>query len=250
MPDATLHPTPLDAGRGDGAPPGRGWRALRWLAGTASLAVLALAAAALIPGSHASHGAPRFAVAAAAPHASGGVVKARVGKIFGSDIPASRYGTEISQQENGIGADGQIASDLAPVPAAAFRRPVAAYLTYAQRWSVKLGRAVGTLTAELEHGRRAAAQAAWDTAFSDYLHLGAVYGLLPGALNDRLAQVPSSLGQRRFTGLHRIEKGLWQGARAAVPGAGGDRARESGRRPPAHAAHDRDLTAGLRDPGP
>ncbi|HXD65596.1 MAG TPA: EfeM/EfeO family lipoprotein, partial [Solirubrobacteraceae bacterium] len=45
-----------------------------------------------------------------------------------------------------------------------------------------------------------------------YLHLGAVYGLLPGNLNDRLAQIPTSLNQTHFTGLHRVEKGLWQGA--------------------------------------
>jgi hypothetical protein len=219
MADATLHSTPLDVGAGDGPPPARGRRALRWLAGTAALAVLALAAAALIPGSHSSHGAQRFAVAAVAPHASGPAVRARVGKVFGSDIPAARYGTEISRQENGIGANGQIASDLSPVPAGAFRRPVAAYLSYAQRWTVKLGAAVGTLTARLAGGGRAAAKRDWDTAFSDYLHLGAVYGLLPGALNDRLAQVPSDRDQRRFTGLHRIEKGLWQGAplRSLVP---------------------------------
>ena len=139
--------------------------------------------------------------------------------MFGSDIAARDYGTRISQQENGIGPNGQVASDLDPLAPSAFRRPVAGYIHYAVGVSSRLGTAVSALTAQLRAGDRAGAERAWDVAFADYLHLGAVYGLLPGDLNDRLAQVPTDLTQTRFTGLHRVEKGLWQGAplRSLVP---------------------------------
>jgi high-affinity iron transporter len=198
--------------------PSRPRRLLLWLIGVAALAALALAAAALIPGSHASS--PPFSVRAVAPHSSAAnQLHVRETKVLGSGMSAQSYGTRISQRENGIGPNGQIASDLDPLPARYFNRPVAQYLRYAVGWSGRLGGAMATLTARLRAGDRAGAEHAWNTAFSDYLHLGAVYNLLPGDLNDRLAQVPSSLSQAHFTGLHRIEKGLWQGAapRSLVP---------------------------------
>jgi hypothetical protein len=202
--------TGIDGGSGHGKP-SRPRRLALWLAGIAALAVVAVAAAALIPGSHTTTA--RFSRLVVAPHGSGAnQLTARQTKIFGSNIAADKYGTQISQRENGIGPDGQIASDLDPLPPSAFRRPVAGYIHYALRVSGQLGSAVSSLTARLRMGDRGASERAWDVAFADYLHLGAVYGLLPGDLNARLAQVPSDLGQTHFTGLHRIEKGLWQGA--------------------------------------
>ncbi|HTU95022.1 MAG TPA: EfeM/EfeO family lipoprotein [Solirubrobacteraceae bacterium] len=189
-----------------------------WLAGVAGLAIVAVIAAAVIPGSHSS--APRFSTLAVASHGStANQLHVRVKAVFGSDISAQKYGTQISQRENGIGPGGQIASDLDPLPANSFDRPVAEYLRYAVGVSGQLGTAVSALTARLESGDRAAAQRAWNVAFTDYLHLGAVYGLLPGDLNDRLAQIPTDLDETHFTGLHRVEKGLWQGAplRSLVP---------------------------------
>jgi high-affinity iron transporter len=53
-------------------------------------------------------------------------------------------------------------------------------------------------------------------AWSDYLHLGAVYGLLPGTLDHEIDGMPQNLAGSGpgsgFGGLHRIEKGLWTGA--------------------------------------
>ena len=140
--------------------------------------------------------------------------------MFGSTIAANRYGTLIGDQENeGINAQGQLSSDLPPLSPGAFTAPVAAYKRYAERWGVKLGRAVDTLRAGLASNQRAVAQREWATAFSDYLHLGAVYGLLPTNLDHRLAANPTNLGDPHFTGLHRIELGLWTGAapRSLVP---------------------------------
>jgi hypothetical protein len=200
------------AGRGSGrGRPSRPRRLVLWVAGIAALAVLALVAAALIPGSHAP--APPFSRLVAAPHGStANPLRTRQSKVFGSNIAAAQYGTQISQRENGIGPNGTIASDLDPLPARSFDRPVAGYIHYAVGVSGQLGTAVSALTAQLRAGNRGAAKRAWDVAFADYLHLGAVYGLLPGNLNDRLAQVPTDLSKSDFTGLHRVEKGLWQGA--------------------------------------
>jgi hypothetical protein len=217
--------TPLP-GIGDGSrPPGRRRapdprRTAVRVAGLALLALLVLAAAALIPGSHSS-GTTRFGVARIAPATSGAnTLPYRERKVFGSNIAASRYGTLIGDQENeGVNAQGQLASDLPPLSPSAFDAPVAAYKRYAERWSVKLGQAVDTLRSGLASGDRAAAQREWTAAFSDYLHLGAVYGLLPTSLDHQLAANPTDLADPHFTGLHRIELGLWTDAppRSLVP---------------------------------
>jgi hypothetical protein len=197
-------------------------RAALWLAGVAVLAVVVVAAAAIIPGSH-GHGSARFGVARVA---SGSAVSNPLPhhetKVFGTDIPADQYGTLIGRQENqGVNAQGQMVSDLSPLPPASFDRPIAAYRTYAERWSVRLGGAVAILRTALAANDRAAAQRDWAIAFADYLHLGAVYGLLPAALDRSLAGVPQDLGDRHFPGLHRVELGLWTGAppRSLVPTA-------------------------------
>jgi hypothetical protein len=196
-------------------------RAALWLAGVAVLAVLVIAAAAIIPGSH-NNGSARFGVArVAAGSPSGNTLPHHEAKVFGTDIPAKQYGTLIGRQEQGINAEGQMVSDLSPLPPASFDRPIAAYRTYAERWSVRLGGTVATLRTALAANDRGAAQRDWATAFADYLHLGAVYGLLPVALDRSLAGVPEDLADRRFPGLHRIELGLWTGAppRSLVPTA-------------------------------
>jgi high-affinity iron transporter len=191
-----------------------------WLAGIGGLALVAILAAAIIPGSHTTAAKQPFSTLAVAPHSSSAnQLRSRLSSVYGSAIPASKYGTRISRQENGIGPNGQIASDLDPLPPNSFDRPVAGYIHYALGVSGQLGTAVSALTVQLQAGDRARAERAWNVAFTDYLHLGAVYGLLPGNLNDRLAQIPTHLNQTQFTGLHRVEKGLWQGAplRSLVP---------------------------------
>ena len=116
-------------------------------------------------------------------------VPARVTTVVNSSIPAKQYGSKIAAMENGVDAMGR-GLGSSPVPVAAFARPVARL--------PRVRRALGgparprrrALTAALRAGNRAAARRAWATAFSDYLHLGAVYGLLPGDLNDRPGGLP------------------------------------------------------------
>ena len=69
----------------------------------------------------------------------------------------------------------------------------------------------------LEANDRAASQAAWRAAYTTYLKLGAVYLVGPvAALNQQIDGTASGLeggvSNPRFTGLHRIEYGLWSGA--------------------------------------
>ena len=191
-----------------GVRPRRPGRIVIWLGAVVLLAVAALVAAAVIPGSHHPVGddaVAQRAVAAPTPSRDGPV---RVKKVFDSSISAKRYGTQVAQMENGYNASGPV-SDLSPLPVSAFDRPVAVYRRYAERWAARLGHDVVPLTVALRAGNRGLARRDWATAFSDYLHLGAVYGLLPSDLNNDLAGMPGEIGDPHFIGLHRIEMGLW-----------------------------------------
>jgi hypothetical protein len=195
----------------------RPWRSrpVVWLAGVVSLAVLALIAAATIPGSHS--GSSTFSVKRTAGRQStADQLATHESKVFGSNLDAKTYGTEIGLQENeGVNGNGQLVSDLPPLPPAAFKGPIAAYRAYAERWAAKLARELPVFRAALASG----AERQWAIAWSDYLHLGAVYGLLPGTLDHQIDGMPQNLGDSgpgtSFTGLHRIEKGLWTGAAPA-----------------------------------
>jgi hypothetical protein len=122
------------------------------------------------------------------------------------------------------GAQGQVQGapttppdELGPVSPAAFRRPVAAYRVYSvQRLSLMRGQ-IAALQSALATGDRGAAQAAWRAAYADYLNLGAVYLEGPVSdLNDAIDGTPGGLPggvtSPQFSGLHRLEHGLWTGA--------------------------------------
>jgi iron uptake system EfeUOB component EfeO/EfeM len=198
---------PRSSGPG-GLRPRRPVRLAIWLGAVTLLALAALVAAAVIPGSHHSAADPDVAQRAVATPTPSSNAPARVTKVFDSSISANRYGTQDAQRENGYNASGPV-SDLTPLPVSALDHPVAMYRRYAERWAATLGHDVVPLTAALRDGNRGLARRDWAAAFSDYLHLGAVYGLLPGDLNDDLAGMPGEIGDPHFTGLHRIEMGLW-----------------------------------------
>ena len=208
MPD-TPSSAALPRSKGPGGlRPRRPVRLVIWLGAVALLAVAALVAAAVIPGSHHSVADPAVAQRAVAAPTPSGHAAPRVTKVFDSTVSANRFGTQDAQRENGYDANGPV-SDLAPVAVSAFDHPVALYRRYAERWAATFGHDVVPLTAALRAGNRRLARSDWATAFSDYLHLGAVYGLLPGDLNDDLAGMPGTIGDPHFVGLHRIEMGLW-----------------------------------------
>jgi high-affinity iron transporter len=102
-----------------------------------------------------------------------------------------------------------------PVPPAAFDAPVARYKTYSTgQLKTMLGYLAALRGALLAH-RPAAARTAWRGAYVRWLHLGAVYGAF-GALGDAVdgnpGGLPGGVHDPHFTGLHRLERGLWRGA--------------------------------------
>ena len=185
------------------------------------LAVLVVVGAALSPWSGGGKNHPGttgpFGVAAQAkPDNGDNQLPVSVKKVFGSDIDAKTYGELIAAKEDqGVDLQGHLISDLSPLPPRAFNRPVARYKAYAERWAAKLADQVPSLRAALQSGDRDRAEQAWSVAYDDYLHLGAVYGLLPGTIDHRIDGMPEALAGAAhnpdFTGLHRIELGLWTG---------------------------------------
>jgi high-affinity iron transporter len=139
----------------------------------------------------------------------------RISKVVGTDVPAARFGEEVAAREDfEENLAGEKISDLEPLPARRFVKPVKEYKAYAQVW---IGRTIGAaeeLGDALHRGSRADAQRAWDKAWGDYMHLGADYGLF-GKLEEELdgtAGGPqTSASDPDFVGFRRLEWGLWTG---------------------------------------
>jgi hypothetical protein len=193
----------------------RRWPLLAVALGVALVAVLAgsaLAPGGLFGGRHGSFAVRRLATRVQSADPLG----TRVSGVFDSSVPARVYGSQISEVEDqGFDASGAMTSDLAPIPAADFRAPVAEYLRYAGGWLARVAQENRVLAAALRRSDRGAAQAAWKIEWSDYLHLGAVYGLF-GTLDPAIDGTPGGIqggtSSPDFTGLHRLELGLWTGA--------------------------------------
>jgi Imelysin len=141
----------------------------------------------------------------------------RISKVYGTSTPARIYGTEVGDLEDlGENLRGQMISDLTPLPRSAFARPVAAYRRYSATWLRRVEADAGKLTGALAAGDRAAAKAAWMTTWAAYLRLGAVYlegpvATLNQAIDGTPGGLPRGTSDPRFSGLHRIEMGLWEG---------------------------------------
>ena len=104
-----------------------------------------------------------------------------------------------------------------PLPASDFARPVAEYLAYAETQLKLMAGPLRSLEVALSENDRNQAERGWEAAYARFLHLGAVYLEGPAAvLNERIDGSPGGLSggtaSPRFTGLHRIEYGLWTGA--------------------------------------
>jgi len=109
------------------------------------------------------------------------------------------------------------ASSLPMLSRDSFNQPIALYRRYAVAQLTRMEPEVVRLKQALESGDRASAEQAWRVAYTRYLRLGAVYltGQL-AALNQQIdgtaGGLPGGVGNPSFTGLHRIEYGLWTGA--------------------------------------
>jgi high-affinity iron transporter len=101
-----------------------------------------------------------------------------------------------------------------PVTLAELAGPNQAYQAYAARQLAALAGAVTRIRADLRRDDLAAARRSWLAAQMDWERVGASYdsfgdaGVAVDGLPDGL---PGGAGDKNFTGLHRIEYGLWHG---------------------------------------
>jgi hypothetical protein len=189
----------------------------RWWAGTAAAAVcvalgvfLLFTALGIGSGARQARRAPSYTLtplatySARAPHVLSAIV-------VNSDQGAVR------------GAPTTPPPELPPVSVAAFARPIARYRAYAIGQLGLMEKHLARLEGALVANDRVTAQAAWRAAYADYLRLGAVYLDGQTALDGQVASLNLAIdgssgglaggtGSPRFTGLHRIEYGLWTAA--------------------------------------
>jgi iron uptake system EfeUOB component EfeO/EfeM len=121
-----------------------------------------------------------------------------------------KYSEEVSVREGG----SSTLSEDPPISPARFKGPIRAYLGYASGQASLLQSEATALGVAVRSGDRTAARDGWRIAFARYLRLGAVYGAF-GSLDTAIDGQPGGLPRRtrdpRFSGLHRIELGLWSG---------------------------------------
>jgi high-affinity iron transporter len=105
-----------------------------------------------------------------------------------------------------------------PVTMAELAGPNKAYQAYAARQLAALAGAVTRIRSDLRRDDLAAARRSWLAAQLDWERVGASYdsfgdaGVAVDGLPDGL---PGGAGDKNFTGLHRLEYGLWHGETAA-----------------------------------
>lgn len=184
------------------------------LAAVTVLALCVFAGSALAPGGGSKAG--PFAMKELAAKTLPNPLAGRLTKVYGTNIPASRYGTEIADLEDeGTNLAGEQVSELSPLAPSAFTAPENEYRAYAVSWVSRTLADAASLRQDLAAGDVARGRQAWEATWSDYLHLGAVYGQF-GILD---AEIDGGAGgearqgevEPGFVGLHRIEKGLWTG---------------------------------------
>ncbi len=200
------------------SPRSRSVLVLAALAGAASIAIVAVLTLGGGGGAHAGS-----APAATAPTTS-----------VAAFVPLGEYAERaphVGSLLNITGIQGEVRGepsvpppDQPPLPASSFTRPVAEYLAYSRRQLTTLLAELGVLRNALGAGDRSVARADWQLAFERYLTLGAVYlegpvSSLNQAIDGTPGGLPGGAASPRFTGLHRIEMGLWTGAtlRSLIP---------------------------------
>jgi iron uptake system component EfeO len=170
-----------------------------------ALAALALAACG------ASEPPPRHAGPSVAPVTAGadGVL---VRRVAGTDRSPQDVATAALAAPDRSGPR----SEVQPLPRHALRRPIARWRAAAVAHARRMARAVSALRAAIAAGDRAAARRAWRDADRRWVRIGAAYGALgrlSTAIAGRPGRLPRGVRDPRFTGLHRVERGLW----TAVP---------------------------------
>jgi high-affinity iron transporter len=106
--------------------------------------------------------------------------------------------------------------DSLPLAASLFSQPVASYRAHSVDQLGVMEQQIASLESALAANNRSAARAAWRAAYARYLQLGAVYlvgevATLNQEINGSAGGLVGGAASPQFTGLHRIEYGLWTG---------------------------------------
>jgi high-affinity iron transporter len=143
-------------------------------------------------------------------------------RIYGTDASAQELSAALADEVPGPGGSSAATyeqdGDVLPLPVSAFRRPVAAYRSYAEGQARAMAVPARALVADLRAGDRPAARADWAAAYTRYLRLGAAYGALGDldvAIDGGDGGLTGGVDDPHFTGLHRVEHDLWTGTPAA-----------------------------------
>lgn len=187
---------------------------LALLVGMLALVVLGVFLGSALTPSH-SDGRSGGGVASEGPAHVANPLAGRLSKVVGTDVSAARYGEEVAAREDfEENLAGEKTSDLLPISARRFRRPVKEYKAYAHGWIDRTIADAKVLGGALARGSRTDAKHAWEKDWGDYMHLGADYGLF-GHLEEELDGTaggpkasPSNPG---FVGFRRLEWGIWTG---------------------------------------
>ncbi|MFC0439983.1 iron uptake transporter permease EfeU [Kutzneria buriramensis] len=143
------------------------------------------------------------------------------------DLPAGQYSwrclvpgelDQVSPVAVVTGAAGSAAPAVKPVSDNDLKGPASSFTGYISDKLATLDGQTGDLAARLAAGDLDGARAAWLTAQLTWERIGAAYGQFDdlGIAIDGLPQgLPQGVADPGFTGLHRVEYGLWHGQSAA-----------------------------------
>ncbi|HWH09789.1 MAG TPA: EfeM/EfeO family lipoprotein [Solirubrobacteraceae bacterium] len=156
-----------------------------------------------------------FALTALGAGGAAGTARAPAAAPARALTPLQAYSQQAATRE-GLGniAGARPVQELVPVAPAEFDRPIAESRAYAQARLRAMAKDVDRLIGALAAGSRSRSEQLWLTAYGTYLRLGGVYGEF-GQLDTAIDGTPGGLARGTanpdFTGLHRIEFGLWTG---------------------------------------
>ncbi len=134
-------------------------------------------------------------------------------------------GTAVTSASVQVHGGSTAVKAVLPLSAAELAAPLASYQAYVNAGLATLTTETTGLRADLHRGDLAAARADWLTAHLQYASLGAAYGTFADfdqKIDGRADGLPGGIGDKDFTGFHRLEYGLWHGQSAAALAPVGD----------------------------
>jgi len=143
-------------------------------------------------------------------------------KCFMGSLPATvSQPVQVSAAGHAAAASPVRGSAVAikPVTVSELAGPDKEYQAYAAQQLADLAQAVTRIQADLRRGDIGAAKEDWLTAQLDWERVGASYdsfGILGLAVDGLPDGLPDGVNDKNFTGLHRLEYGLWHNQSAAA----------------------------------